>query len=270
MSLQPHFAVYYRYDFREKPKVDELGLNFDEQIKTWKQSLEHSHNLESAVRFIQSINKAELVPINLVGSPIITTESVSDSQIANPSFQTESLHTKYGIDENILKEKLKAKGAVEGRFNEAIIDEVMNKLRNLCNSHASYEENLKYTQMKIELSHAPGYQLTGDNVDLYVKVKHMSSTNQNSSIHWFNINAVLNRVNNNQLNNNKPIMSVLEMQNSQFLPSAQDNVNILQGFIPLSCVLVTNISALQQFKKSVVWHIPHKYTNEMKQKSTQV
>ena len=147
----------------------------------------------------------------------------------------------------------------------------MNKLRNLCNSHASYEENLKYTQMKIELSHAPGYQLTGDNVDLYVKVKHMSSTNQNSSIHWFNINAVLNRVNNNQLNNNKPIMSVLEMQNSQFLPSAQDNVNILQDFIPLvSCVLVTNISALQQFKKSVVWHIPHKYTNEMKQKSTQV
>jgi hypothetical protein len=78
-------------------------------------------------------------------------------------------------------------------------------------------------------------------------------------------------VNNNQLNNNKPIMSVLEMQNSQFLPSAQDNVNILQDFIPLvSRVLVTNISALQQFKKSVVWHIPHKYTNKMKQKSTQV
>ncbi|CAB3988657.1 Hypothetical predicted protein [Paramuricea clavata] len=151
----------------------------------------------------QSINKEELVPTSLVGPPIITTESVSDSQIANPSFQTESLHKKYGIDENILKEKLnKAKGAVEGRINEAIIDEVMDKLRNLCNSHASYEENLKYTQMKIELSHAPGYQLTGDNVDLYVKVKHMSSTNQNSSIHWFNINAVFNRMNNNQLNNN--------------------------------------------------------------------
>lgn len=94
--------------------------------------------------------------------------------------------------------------------------------------------------MKIELSHAPGYQLTGDNVDLYVKAKHMSSTNQNSSIHWFSINAVLNRVNNNQLNNNKPIMFVLEMENSQFLPSAQDNVNILQDFIPLvSRVLVT-------------------------------
>ena len=47
---------------------------------------------------------------------------------------------------------------------------------------------------------------------MFIKVKHMTSINQNSSIHWFNMNAVLNRVNDNSLKNNKPIMSILDVE----------------------------------------------------------
>ena len=63
MSLQPHFGVYYRYDIREKPKVDELGLNFDEKIKTWKQSLEHRNKVLSIATTLSQLLDSSRVSI---------------------------------------------------------------------------------------------------------------------------------------------------------------------------------------------------------------
>ena len=50
----------------------------------------------------------------------------------------------------------------------------------------------------------PTYQITGDNLVLMVKVKHMGSMKQNNSIHWFNLNAVQNQVLGNHLDNTAP------------------------------------------------------------------
>ena len=45
--------------WRSLKKVDQTGLNFDEKIKTWKNSLEHRNTLELTVNTIVSIEKDE-------------------------------------------------------------------------------------------------------------------------------------------------------------------------------------------------------------------
>ena len=84
-------------------------------------------------------------------------------------------------------------------------------------------KSLKELEEKVLLQHPPTFQITGDNLDLMVKVKHMSASNQNNSIHWFNLNAVKNRVLANHLSNDNLVKSVLEVENAEFLPSPEDN-----------------------------------------------
>lgn len=125
--------------------------------------------------------------------------------------------------------------------------------------------------VKKNTSHSPSYQITGDNLDLHIKVKHMGSLNQNNDIHWFNLNAVQNRVQGNHLDNAKPIKSILDMENVDFLPSGKDNHTYLHDITALATrVVVKNIPALSCFNDVIVHHIPHQYSDIMKEKSKQV
>ena len=104
-----------------------------------------------------------------------------------------------------------------------------------------------------------------------MKVKLMSASNQNNSIHWFNLNAAKNRVMANHLSNDNPVKSVLELENVEFLPSPEDNEAYLHNITALETrVVVRNIPALSQFKDIVVKHILHEYSDVMKEKSDQV
>ena len=83
----------------------------------------------------------------------------------------------------------------------------------------------------------PGYQIIGDNVDFLVKAKHMSSTKENESVHWFNLNGILDRVTGQEDSNEKPMKSISKVENIDFLPSAKENQDLLHDLIPLVCVL---------------------------------
>ena len=90
----------------------------------------------------------------------------------------------------------------------------------------------------------PGYQIIGDNVDFLVKAKHMSSTKQNESVHWFNLNGILDRVTGQEYSNEKLIKSISKVENIDFLPSAKENQDLLHDLIPLlSRVVVYRIPA---------------------------
>ena len=73
----------------------------------------------------------------------------------------------------------------------------------------------------------------GDNLDPMVKVEHTSVSNQNNSIHWFNLNAAKNRVFANHLSNDNLVKSVLELENVEFLPSPEDNEAFLHNMTAL-------------------------------------
>ena len=175
--------------WRTLKNVDEFGLNFDKKIKTWKNYLEHSNNLELTVSAIIAVDKDDFFgPVPDEGL-CMRPEAIDDQlQLHLIPATTDLSQVKCCINQSVLKEKA---NLVKGNFNEAIVDEVIGKLNKSC-SYISCEEDLKNVQKQIELSHAPGYQVIRDNVDMFVKIKHMSSTNQDSSIHWFNMNAVFN------------------------------------------------------------------------------
>ena len=245
-------------------KIDEFGENYDEVVNAWKANLEHSCMKQSVVSTILEVveeSEKEVVPEGLA------TVNVADlglSFAVGPQQLMEKVNACLSVAE--IKERVKLMMGV--KFNEQgfnfIADEIL--ADGTFNS-----ETLTNIKDKLQLNHPPTYQITGDNLDLMVKVKHMGSMNQNNSIHWFNLNAVQNRVLGNHLNNTTPIKPVMEMENVDFLPSTQDNQKYLHEISALATrVVVKEIPAFNIFRDATVCHIPHRYSAVMKEKSKQV
>ncbi len=115
------------------------------------------------------------------------------------------------------------------------------------------------------------YQIIFDNLDFFVKAKHMSSESKNKSIHWVHVLLVRDRVTGENLDDTKPLRPALSLKNSDFVPSLQHHNDILKTFVPIVAnILVDNIPAFACFKGTTVRHIPHKYSDVMSQASDQV
>ena len=98
----------------------------------------------------------------------------------------------------------------------------------------------------------------------------MGKDRQNVSIDWFGLNAAQNRVHgvDNSLDTARDI---LQIKNSEFLPSIEENHSLLHDFIPLVArVVAKRVPAFECFGDAVVKHIPHQYSEAMKMKSVQV
>ena len=68
-------------------------------------------------------------------------------------------------------------------FDEAVFEQTLKLIVDYGREDLQNGELLKTLRKKLELCKAAGYQITGDNLDMLIKVKHMSSSNQNKSIH---------------------------------------------------------------------------------------
>lgn len=142
---------------------------------------------------------------------------------------------------------------------------------------ASNEEALKYDRLIDQRDEIKKnmlqklYQIIGDNLDFFVRVKHMTSQNQNKSIHWFNMLGIVNRVTGNELDAEYPQRQVNELSSADFIPSTSLHAELLSDLIPLvTRVVVDNIPAFSCFRKIAVRHIPHKYSRQMAEPSTEV
>ena len=105
------------------------------------------------------------------------------------------------------------------------------------------------------------YGIVGDNLDLFIRVKHMASDNQNKSIHWFNLLGLINRVSESDFNNEQPIKAVDDIKISDLVPSKELHQEHLKDLISIvACIVVEKIPAFSEFRKLVIRHIPHKYS----------
>ena len=247
-------------------KIDEFGEHHDELVNEWKCNLEHSCKKQSVLTAILEVTEElenEIVPDGL------TTVNVADLDLSfpvAPQQLMEEINMSLSVDE--MQEQIKLR--MGEKFDEQGFNFIKDKILK-SNTGTFNSKTLKEIQLQLQISHPPTYQITGDNLDLMVKVKHMGSTNQNNSIHWFNLNAVQNRVLGNHLDNTKPIKPVLEMENVDFLPSPEDNQNYLYQITALATrIVIKHIPSFHVFKDVAVHHIPHKYSEIMKQKSKQV
>lgn len=109
----------------------------------------------------------------------------------------------------------------------------------------------------------PSYQIIGDNLDLDVKVRHMDSENKNKSFHWFNLVAFKDQVSGSHLPDVHE-KTLDDVPISAFLPSKEDMLHLKEDFVVLwSRVLVKYMKAFGFLRRSVIYHIPHAYSQIM-------
>lgn len=115
------------------------------------------------------------------------------------------------------------------------------------------------------------YQIIGDNIDMLIKTKQMSREKQNTDIHWFLIYAIIDEIEDLTLPEDTPKRKLADTQPTDCLPNAADKDKLNDIFTILwTRVIVKTIPAFRRFEKSVIWHIPHQYEDEMKKKSETV
>ena len=108
------------------------------------------------------------------------------------------------------------------------------------------------------------YQIVGDNCDLHVNVRHMTTDNKNKSFHWFNSVAFQDQVSGNHLPD-KHEVTLEEVPVSSFFPSNEDTRELKRDFMVLwSQVIVKYMRSFAFLKKSIIYHIPHQCSEVMK------
>ena len=216
-------------------KVEQLGKDYDEKVLKWKAEQERHKKFQ------------------------MTLETISEC--------IEECEAPLGDDH--LKQKVKDR--LDTHFNETVYNDLSKQLANIAAVDSTKLDKVRLLQEEINSNRPSGYQIIGDNVDLMIKVRHQASDKPNKSIHWFHLNAVKDRVSASGYSDDGPLKKAEEVENWEVLPSSKDTQDILHDFIPLVArVIVDRIPAFKHFKDVVVRHLPHHYSDVMKEKSEQV
>ena len=113
-----------------------------------------------------------------------------------------------------------------------------------------------------------GFKLVGDNLDKTIKSRDIRVDHSPQSLHYFNVYAVLDRVDFSSLSCDTSIIDEAEIDINNFLPSAADMEAMIANFsILISRLLVQHFPALCEYTSCVPAHIDHKYSREMSAKS---
>ena len=273
-----------------------MGNNFDKDVQVWKNSREKHCLVSDMLMNLHSILKVkensemEVLPGGLQTTDIssldltfptnidMASEELSDnvSEVNELQVLEELLDDMDASDAGVISEVrieqfLKEMITDESESSKIAYDTIDNIVKSTVEGRWAGMDAVEVES--IQSSHCqsepPSYQVIGDNIDLYVKTKHMASNCQNKSIHWFLMNAVQDRVIGEGLDNSQQIKPIMEVENAEFLPSKEDNSDLLHDFVPLvTRVIAENIPAFACFRDVVVSHIPHEFSQEMKTKST--
>ena len=162
--------------------IEKLGQDFDNDVLQWKSDVEKTCK------------------------KVIIAEAMKDVEIQ----ESMTKHVSPSIEEKF------GDGIFDQEILSAVLDDVSKR-----NGNEETNEEIYATLLEMyRLQRASGFQITDDNVDLAIKARHMSTYKQNQSIHWFNLNAVKNRVHGNHLPEKMETKSITDIENIlSFLPS---------------------------------------------------
>lgn len=113
----------------------------------------------------------------------------------------------------------------------------------------------------------PSYEIIGDNLDLSIAPSSMTKEKQRRSFHWFLNVAVRKRVL-SDLPNDIPKADILQVPNSEFLPSISDCHDLDTSLTyHISKILCKYVKCLQPFEKCLPEYIDHPFIKELSMKS---
>ena len=100
---------------------------------------------------------------------------------------------------------------------------------------------------------------------------HQSTLRSNQSIHWIHHIAVKDRIKTYHLANDEPLGNLLNYDLNSLLPGEDQQMEMRREYIVLtSRILTSHLAVFKPFSNVVLRHIPHQYSAEMAQCSTDV
>ena len=116
-----------------------------------------------------------------------------------------------------------------------------------------------------------GFKLVGDNIDKNVKPRDIRFSNQTTSLHYFHVYAVKDRISFKHLNSSPPLITSDDIDFNVFFPAPADNEKLVANFqILMTRMLVHYLPGLQTLSAGTNHHILHKYSRNMSLKSNVV
>ena len=93
---------------------------------------------------------------------------------------------------------------------------------------------------------------------------------QRQSLHYMHMYAALDGISCATLQSNKRRGDVMNLSTSAFLPTTEDSTVLCRNYATLLARIIVQKLPYFAVFKDCVCHIPHRYSKEMKQKSTVV
>ena len=112
-------------------------------------------------------------------------------------------------------------------------------------------------------------RLVGDNIDYEIHARVQSQQHRNCSIDWTHQFAVLDRVQDPQLDRFSSQKPVSKIQFAELLPDNDVMANLVSNWSVIVSQVITKkyLQSFHQLRDVVVRHIPHEDSKEMSQKS---
>ena len=244
-------------------KLKELGKDHDRQLLSWKESEE----FHDEVKRCNDMLTKELQEVAYLPKPpsmadfqAYTGRLKNDQPLTAPTTSASSSSSLMTLDATCLNLACNAD-------TNTVVENICSKV--LANGISQDGLVASVEQMNSEPNSSiatvnTGYQIVGDNCDLHVSVRHMTTDNKNKSFHWFNCVAFQDQVSGNHLPDMHEI-TLEEVPVSSFFPSNEDTQELKRDFMVMwSRVIVRCILSFAFLKKSIIYHIPHQYSEVMK------
>lgn len=120
-----------------------------------------------------------------------------------------------------------------------------------------------------EVKQGKKLQGTGDNWDMKIQAHDMRADAQNSDLHYFASNLIVERVPSEGLSKVAPQKDIETLPNEEFFLKDEEEKKLREDFkVLVARVLIEFIPALGFLKSVVPSHIDHRFQKEMSQKST--
>ena len=242
-------------------KLKEMGKDHDKQLLAWKKKVEFTDEVNRGSEILKAA-LAELTYLPNVPStsdikvcaarlrsnlPLTTPNTCASSSLM--TLDAACLNLACSTDTDSVMENICSKVMANNISKEGLI--------------ASLEQMSSESQNSVSTTN--GYQIIGDNCDLHVNVRHMTNENKNKSFHWFNCVAFQDQVTGNHLPDVHEV-TLEDVPVRSFFPSNEDTQELKRDFMILwSRCIVKHLPSFGFLKRSVIYHIPHPYSDVMKQ-----
>ena len=120
----------------------------------------------------------------------------------------------------------------------------------------------------VRYSNADNDLISGDNLDRHVAARHAGLDKKDHEIHMYHCYAKPIEIVPKQYTKNVPKIPIEDLTPEDIIPNVKNYDQLKKTFAIIGLrILTKRLPELQNYKKHIIKHIPHKYSNDMKQPS---